>query len=253
MVENALADGNFIQVNLPLAQKIGFDEAALLQLLMGLIKHERAKGTDVDNLGYFQQQNRIAETFNWTEKHVRNVVKSLLHQGMLLSEKRGIPARNFYKIRYENVLNTLSTDLPLNEIEPVTPKGRTSSEEQKVCLDQIDPVTPKGRTCTVEKGALVLSKRADIITVSNNSSNNNSSIKEELYNIGSIVEEELKVYGTKEWDGKSFPLTQHNLDKYSTHDKILIMHSMVSADFKSLNTFQKTKVVEFKKHLKPTK
>lgn len=97
LIKQLLSQGSWTAINKPLMKKIGLDCTYMFQYLLDL--QDNKFGPD-----FYQQQERLAEEFNWTIYKVQTVIKQLIGYGLLSVTKKGIPARNFYSINEDQVL-----------------------------------------------------------------------------------------------------------------------------------------------------
>ena len=90
-----LAKENYITYHKGLAKKLGVDEAILFGEMCSL--------TNVYGDEFFCDQEKLMEETCLTEYRVRNAVKALQEVGLLKVERKGMPAKNYYTLN-ENVL-----------------------------------------------------------------------------------------------------------------------------------------------------
>lgn len=97
-----LAQSSFIMFNKPLARKIGIDEAILVGSLSSLqVKY--------DNEEFFCEQAKLMEDTCLTEYRLRNATKTLKDKNIISINKKGLPARYYYKVNEEVILSYLTT------------------------------------------------------------------------------------------------------------------------------------------------
>ena len=90
-----LAKENYITYHKGLAKKLGVDEAILFGEMCSL--------TNVYGDEFFCDQETLMEETCLTEYRVRNAVKTLQEVGLLTVERKGMPAKNYYTLN-EDVL-----------------------------------------------------------------------------------------------------------------------------------------------------
>lgn len=114
-IENFLWEWNYIMLNKPLMRKIGIAEAAFLcELISARMRFKQDEF-------YFTQKEIEEETWI-TESTQMRYTKKLQGLWLITVEKKGIPARNFYKI-YDNKIFEIITweTSAVNLTEQATP------------------------------------------------------------------------------------------------------------------------------------
>lgn len=97
-----LAQSSFIMFNKPLARKIGIDEAILIGSLSSLqVKY--------GNEEFFCEQSKLMEDTCLTEYRLRNATKTLKDKNIISINKKGLPAKYYYKVNEEVILSYLTT------------------------------------------------------------------------------------------------------------------------------------------------
>ena len=91
-------------VNKKMAMKYGIEFTLIFQHLFDLQKNI------FGNKEFFQQQWRISEHINLSERTVHNIIKKLEAEGFLQRTKKGMPAKNYYLINESFLLEFLTTD-----------------------------------------------------------------------------------------------------------------------------------------------
>lgn len=95
-----LAKENYITYHKGLAKKIGVDEAILFGEMCSL--------TNVYGDEFFCDQETLMEETCLTEYRVRNAVKTLQEVGLLKVERKGMPAKNYYTLNEEVLIDMLN-------------------------------------------------------------------------------------------------------------------------------------------------
>ena len=95
-----LANKNFITFNKTIAKKIGIDEA----ILFGSLCSFSSMYEDVE---FYCEQQKLIEDTCLTEYRLRNAMKNLTNYGLILVVKKGLPAKNYYLINEDIVLQLL--------------------------------------------------------------------------------------------------------------------------------------------------
>ena len=129
LLKNTLADGAFFKLNKKLVKKIGRDETLLLQHFIGL------QLRSFDDKPFYQQQERIMEETTFTIRDLRNVTKKLKELGLLEVEKRGLPAKNYYYVKTQEVYDIMAE----NDEEEVLTDPSALDIADPSALDIADP------------------------------------------------------------------------------------------------------------------
>ena len=95
-----LASGNYITYNKVIAKKLGIDEA--------IVFGEMCSKQAIYGECFFLQMDRIMEDTCLTEYRVRNAIKSLKSCGIITVSKKGVPAKNYYSVCQDEVLDMLN-------------------------------------------------------------------------------------------------------------------------------------------------
>jgi DNA-binding Lrp family transcriptional regulator len=98
---NLLGSDAYWVLNKKLVNHLGCDTTLLLQHFIDL-QFKLFKGEE-----FYQQQERITEETSLGEHVIRERVKKLVNLGILTSEKKGSPAKNYYSINQEAVMSIL--------------------------------------------------------------------------------------------------------------------------------------------------
>lgn len=94
-----LAKENYITYHKGLAKKLGVDEAILFGEMCSL--------TNVYGDEFFCDQETLMEETCLTEYRVRNSIKTLQDVGLLKVERKGMPARNYYTLNEDVLIDML--------------------------------------------------------------------------------------------------------------------------------------------------
>lgn len=101
-VLDLIASDNYITFNKTLAKEIGLEQALLYGALCGY--HRYYKGEE-----FFKEQEQLMEDTCLSEYLIRNATKKLCELGLISVEKKGLPAKNYYKLNLESLIKLLST------------------------------------------------------------------------------------------------------------------------------------------------
>ena len=94
-----LAKENYITYHKGLAKKLGVDEAILFGEMCSL--------TNVYGDEFFCDQETLMEETCLTEYRVRNAIKTLQDVGLLKVERKGMPAKNYYTLNEDVLIDML--------------------------------------------------------------------------------------------------------------------------------------------------
>ena len=86
-----LAQDNYIIVNKTLISEIGLENAVMLGAMCGYQRYFK-------NDFFYREQNKMIEDTGLTEYSVRKSIKELVEMEYLIAEKKGMPAKVYYKV-----------------------------------------------------------------------------------------------------------------------------------------------------------
>lgn len=105
-VAKLLSTDGFIQVNKTLIKKVGLHEAILIGELCAEYNYWEER--DMLDDGYFYStRDNIEENTGLSEHYQRKALSTLYELGIILIEKRGLPAKNYYKINFNTLLSII--------------------------------------------------------------------------------------------------------------------------------------------------
>lgn len=107
-IAKLLSTDGFIQVNKTLIKKIGLHEAILVGELCAEYNYWDEQGKLEDGYFYSTRDN-IEENTGLSEHYQRKALSHLCELGIILIEKKGLPAKNYYKIDFNNLLSVIET------------------------------------------------------------------------------------------------------------------------------------------------
>ena len=117
-----MASDNFIMYNKALAKQIGVENAILFGAMCG---YQRGfKGEE-----FFREQEKIIEDTCLTEYAVRKAVKDLRELGLLFVEKKGMPAKYYFRINTKKLAEMLTTSACENDTTSGADFVTTSASE----------------------------------------------------------------------------------------------------------------------------
>lgn len=100
-LKKVLSNNAFWIINKELANEIGLNATVLLQHFVDLQDAFFEEG------GFYQQQGRIIEHLPLTLDYLRKATKVLIAKDFIEVSKRGIPAKNHYTLKEDNILSFL--------------------------------------------------------------------------------------------------------------------------------------------------
>jgi len=109
-MKNLLSSSAFLVVNKSLAKQIGLKESVLLADLISKEEYFIANG--MTDGWFFNTEANIEQDTTLTPYQLRKCIKSLKKFGIIETKRRGVPAKQYFKINEEQVvkfLNNLSS------------------------------------------------------------------------------------------------------------------------------------------------
>ena len=105
-ISKLLSTNGFIQVNKALIKKVGLHEAILIGELCAEYNYWEERNLLEDGFFYSTRDN-IEENTGLSEHYQRKALSTLYELGIVIIEKRGLPAKNYYKINFDMLLSIL--------------------------------------------------------------------------------------------------------------------------------------------------
>lgn len=139
-IKNTLSPGSFFMVNKVLAQYFKSNDAAVvishLVFLDGLFEGRE----------FYQQQERLAKDCNVAIHTLRVIIKKLTQEGIITVVKKGLPAKNYYKLNLK-VLEKILYHEEVEElnVETIKQEVETTEVEEKV-TQKVDIPVEKPKT-----------------------------------------------------------------------------------------------------------
>ncbi len=132
-----LASDGFLSVNKHIARVVGLDAAVLLAELASAYTYFESRDQLTPEGMFFETVERIQENTTLSQYQQSKAVKVLTDAGILKTKKIGIPARRYFLINEESVVNILEYKKSKNFI---TGDKKTSSQdiEKLDCNNNID-------------------------------------------------------------------------------------------------------------------
>lgn len=112
LMSQFMSSDGYITVNKTLIKKFGLNCAVMLGELFSEYKywHDSNK---LENDMFYSTRENLEDCTGLTEHLQRKALLQLQNFGIITIKKRGLPAKNYYKINYHKLLNSLITS-PLN-------------------------------------------------------------------------------------------------------------------------------------------
>lgn len=111
-------------LNKELVKKIGIAETLVLQHLIDL-------QANIFEGEFYQQIDRIADELTLGEWKIKECLKTLKELGCIEIVKKGMPAKNYYKVVGKRILEIINT-----ELQPVSRKSTDLLEEPQLVENQ---------------------------------------------------------------------------------------------------------------------
>lgn len=107
-ISELLSTDGYIQVNRKLIKVLGLHEAIIIGELCSEYTYWKNSGNLVED-SFYSTRDNIEEHTGLSEHLQRKAIENLIKSDILSVVKRGIPAKNYYKIDFDKLLNTLRT------------------------------------------------------------------------------------------------------------------------------------------------
>ena len=128
-----LSSGNFITVNKTLIKELGLVPAILIGELASEYMYWETQDNLVDGCWFYSTMNNIHENTGLSEHDQREGIKVLIDIGVIETKKMGVPAKRYFKLNEENLLDMVNN---------LSSGKQTSSSQvngqQEVSLPQIN-------------------------------------------------------------------------------------------------------------------
>ena len=142
-ISKLLSTDGFIQVNKALIKKLGLHEAILIGEFCAEYNYWEERNM-LDDGYFYSTRDNIEENTGLSEHYQRKALSTLYELGIVIIEKRGLPAKNYYKINFDVLLSILeesscqrrrqqdteSVNLNNNKQTKIKEKEKNSSKEE---------------------------------------------------------------------------------------------------------------------------
>lgn len=132
-----LASDGFLSVNKHIARIVGLDAAVLLAELASSHNYFEVTEQLTDDGMFFETIDRIEENTTLSKYQQSKAVNVLTDAGILETNKIGIPAKRYFKINEQAVLNLLN-DKRLKNLTTVSKKNEPLEVKKVDCNNNID-------------------------------------------------------------------------------------------------------------------
>lgn len=105
-ISKLLSTNGFIQVNKALIKKLGLHEAILIGEFCAEYNYWEERNM-LDDGYFYSTRDNIEENTGLSEHYQRKALSTLYELGIITIEKRGLPAKNYYKINFDVLLSII--------------------------------------------------------------------------------------------------------------------------------------------------
>lgn len=147
-ISKLLSTDGYIQVNKSLIKLFGLHEAIIIGELCAEYNYWERAGKLVDDMFYSTRDN-IEDNTGLNDHYQRKALSTLKEAGIIEVKKQGIPAVNYYKIRFDKLLNILSSsserdeELDTDEMKPNNNKQTNLNKELSLSKDKDNNISKK--------------------------------------------------------------------------------------------------------------
>ena len=125
----------FLAINKKLIQKVGIIKAAYITNLVDKYKYFRDRGMLTEDGGFYLTYEEQTKQLGLSEHQLRTCKKEFIEAGVLRTEMRGIPRKEFYFIDFGELLSQFIIDEEDEPIEPI-PDDSTNAKNTDESGDQ---------------------------------------------------------------------------------------------------------------------
>lgn len=190
-VKQLLLMNNYYSLNKTLVSRLGIEEAFFICLLAEA--EQLFKGHERDGY-FFQTAKEIESRSGLSSYKQRTIIASLEEKGLIKTDLKGIPAKRYFKLEYENISNFIfeGEETEKEEVEETSETPDVKKFDNK---ESSDPEKGGGLTTRCEK----ISQQA--VKNFNNSESKNSTSNYKESNIKNIYKENNPI-GAREKKGE---------------------------------------------------
>ena len=165
----------FLAINKKLIQKVGIIKAAYITNLVDKYKYFRDRGMLTEDGGFYLTYEEQTKQLGLSEHQLRTCKKEFIEAGVLRTEMRCTPRKEFYFIDFGELLSQFIIDEEDEPIEPI-PDDSTNAKNADESGDQFKQYCLKNSSNNAQKIQGIMLKK-----FKQYSSKNSSNIKENLY------------------------------------------------------------------------
>lgn len=145
-----IASSSFLTVNMAIAKKVGNDAAILLAELASSQVYFENNGMLTDGM-FFETVELIEDRTNLTKYQQSKAVKVLEEAGILKTKLKGIPAKRYFAVDGEKILELVDCKKSKN----LTTGGQKTSPQEVKKLDRNNKRYNKNREIIIDKNNIV--------------------------------------------------------------------------------------------------
>ena len=146
-VLDLLSTDNYIPLNRTLAKEIGLESAILFGALCGYQRH-------YGNEEFYKEQDKLVEDTCLSEYLIRQATKNLVSLELIIVNKKGLPAKHYYKVNRAKLFELLTTSGAkfdtTGDIKSDTTNNKTNNKNTNI-------------SCTENENTVIV-KLSDILT-----------------------------------------------------------------------------------------
>lgn len=132
-ISELLATDGYIQVNKKLIKTLGLHEAIIIGELCSEYNYWKIKGDLVED-SFYSTRDNIEENTGLSEHYQRKAIENLIAAEIVSVVKRGIPAKNYYRIDFDKLLTLLTTSCQSRrqlDVDPVDLNNKETNINKK--------------------------------------------------------------------------------------------------------------------------
>ena len=165
----------FLSINKKLIQKVGIIKAAYITNLVDKYKYFRDRGMLTEDGGFYLTYEEQTKQLGLSEYQLRTCKKEFIKAGILRTEMRGVPRKEFYFIDFGELLSQFIVDEEEEPIEPI-PDESTNAKNTDESGDQFKQYSLKNSRNNAQKTQGIMLEKFKEYCLKNS-----SNIKENLY------------------------------------------------------------------------
>jgi hypothetical protein len=225
LIIGTLSNEAFVMVNKKLAKRLGFIEAGLLGEFIATHKMCKANDSFYKDNWFFITQPYIEKNLGIKRSVFESAVKNLKKENVIEQKKMGLPAKNYYMIKWDIIA------LYMSENEPQSPSNPGCGNPASLGAEILQP-------CVQESSKFDCGNPATIRTISknnnlktNNKNNKTLLTKNDLINICNSF---YSTYSVGRWSKKQWTTL---IEKYVTEtdwNEVAFPNSFIEGSIKGM-------------------